>query len=173
MWPFSKTRFALDNIFIVDPLYTIPFLLLLVVALFYGKETKLRRGLNLAALLLSSTYLLWSFGIQSYAGQHFAKDLGQQYPQASYLKTSPERFTTFLWRGLAEDEANRYLSRWSIFDTSQQLTRKIIPKNDALLKDYQANEDIEKILQRRNHRVAIREQDGVRTISMLQFGIPA
>lgn len=40
LWPFTDAAYSLNSIFIVDPLYTIPFLILLLIALLVKNRMK-------------------------------------------------------------------------------------------------------------------------------------
>ena len=56
-WPFDY-RVAYQNIFVIDPFYTLPFLCFLVVAMFYKKTNPKRRKLNKLGLIISSSYIV-------------------------------------------------------------------------------------------------------------------
>ena len=55
-WPLDY-RIAWKSIFVIDPLYTIPFLICLVWLMFQTKNSRFRRNLNFAGLALSTLYL--------------------------------------------------------------------------------------------------------------------
>lgn len=59
LWPFSPTFYSLDSVFIIDPLYTIPFLILFFIALRFPSRSPRRAFRNRLALLVSTCYLLW------------------------------------------------------------------------------------------------------------------
>ena len=59
-WPFEY-RVAFKNIFVADPLYTIPFLVLVVIAMFYKRENPLRSKFNNWALIISTSYMALTF----------------------------------------------------------------------------------------------------------------
>ncbi len=54
-WPFDL-RLAFKNIFVVDPLYTVPFLVFLILAMRQKKASKKRRFYNNLGLGISSSY---------------------------------------------------------------------------------------------------------------------
>jgi len=63
--PFTNHPFGVGSIFIIDPLYTVP----LLVGVLVGVCRRDWRGLRWvnAGLVLSTAYLAWSFGAQAYA----------------------------------------------------------------------------------------------------------
>jgi len=57
--PFSGMRVAFNNIAVADPLYTVPFLICLLVAMGFNKSNKKRRFWNNVGLIISSIYDLY------------------------------------------------------------------------------------------------------------------
>ena len=68
-WPFDL-RLAFKTIFVIDPLYTLPFLACLLLVLFQKRNSKKRRLYNTLGLSISTIYLGITFIIKSLA---FAK----------------------------------------------------------------------------------------------------
>ena len=64
-WPFDF-RVSLNTISVIDPIYTLPFLIFLLITLFLKKESHLRRKINRFSLILSCTYLLTGCIIKTY-----------------------------------------------------------------------------------------------------------
>ena len=56
-WPLEY-RLAYKNIFVVDPLYTVPFLVFLLIALFHKRTNPRRRFFNNIGLIVSTTYMM-------------------------------------------------------------------------------------------------------------------
>lgn len=77
LWPFSNTAFSLNSIFIIDPFYTIPLAVLFFAALFARRLRTTVRS-SLAGLLISSVYLLASFGIKIYMNHAFVQAAEKQ-----------------------------------------------------------------------------------------------
>ena len=57
LWPL-ELRLAYKNIFVIDPLYTLPFLVFLVLAMRQKRDSRKRRKYNNLGLIISSIYLL-------------------------------------------------------------------------------------------------------------------
>ncbi len=96
--PFTDEPFAVGSIFIIDPLYTLPLLLGLGIALSGERWRRLRW--NLAGLALSTAYLGWSFAAQQYVAGTVRAQLAAA-PGADAVErmlVTPAPFTTLLWR---------------------------------------------------------------------------
>ena len=69
-WPL-ETRLAFKSIFVIDPLYTLPFLVFLILAMRSERGSEKRKRYNTLGILISSGYLLLSLGLKGLAYQKF------------------------------------------------------------------------------------------------------
>ena len=73
-WPF-EWRIAIENIFIIDPVYTLPFLTLLMLTAFQNRLSRKRKLYNSLGLIISSTYLLATLAFKGIAHYKVAEAL--------------------------------------------------------------------------------------------------
>ena len=154
-WPF-EWRIAIESVFVIDPLYTIPFLLLLLVAMFFNRESKTRRRLNTTGLILSTTYLLWGVFAQQQAENRFRKDLNARNISYTSLKAKAMPITTFYWQGIAETEEGFYLGSYSLFDNEKSsLKWKYYARKNELIATHNLSENphLIKLMQLTNHHL--------------------
>lgn len=59
-WPMDL-RLAFKTIFVIDPLYTVPFLVFLILAMLQKRTSSKRRLYNNVGLIISSSYLAFTF----------------------------------------------------------------------------------------------------------------
>lgn len=97
--PFTDHPFAVGSIFIIDPLYTLPLLLGVVLALRRPAGGGLRW--NQAGLVLSTVYLGWSFAAQQHVLQVARGSLQASGIDARQVLVTPAPFSTVLWRVVA------------------------------------------------------------------------
>ena len=121
--PFTDYPFGLGSLFIIDPLYTLPLLLGVILALKTRGERRYRW--NIAGLALSTLYASWALVAQSHV-----TDLVQQTPEARNLPAenilvSPTPFNTVLWRIVLVDETHYYEGFYSLFDRMNDPDRPI------------------------------------------------
>ncbi len=103
-WPFSQTRIAWNNISIIDPLFTIPLLILIVMA-----GVKQKRIFSVIALLWAVFYL--SLGVYQKneaikIGKKIAKDRGHS---AIRIDAKPSIGNLLLWKSIYETEEKFYV----------------------------------------------------------------
>ena len=95
-WPF-EWRVAIENIFIIDPIYTLPFLTFLLLTAFQDKLSRKRKFYNLLGLFISSTYLLITLSFKGIAHYKIAKALEKNNIEYKDINTRATYFNSILW----------------------------------------------------------------------------
>ena len=132
--PFSDYRVAFNNISVVDPLYTLPFLLCLIVAMFYNRKRARRTTWVKAGVYISSAYMLFTLGNKIYIDSVFEESFKKENISYSRFSTQPTIMNNVLWYGIAETENDYKVGFYSLLDSKQEVdTILTIPKNHELL----------------------------------------
>lgn len=143
--PFTEHRATWNTISVADPLYTLPFLLLLILAARRLRGSKSRKQLNYAGLIVSSTYLLLTiFNHFNVAEVIKSSIAAQEVPARRYL-ISPSILNNILWTGTVQGEKDQYyFSRYSIFDKKRAFEpfQPINGRHD-LLANFQGTRELE------------------------------
>ena len=132
-WPFP-TRIALNSIFVIDPLYTLPFLVCTVSVLFYQRDSNKRNQLNKLGLLFSTFYLLSTVVVKQVVTQQFEKALHSQEISYTQLSSRPAAFSTILWNANIDTPDAYLIGDYSIFDTQSIRFIKYPKKRNASTK---------------------------------------
>lgn len=132
--PFSNIRVATNNLFIIDPLFTLPMLLALVAIPWLKADDTRRRRWNALGLALATVYAGWSFAAKAVAHQRLAASLEHEAIPHSRLMSAPTPLNTLLWRGLAEGDDGLWVGYASVFDPPGTPIRwEHIPRQAAAL----------------------------------------
>jgi len=144
LWPLqeslSLTPFSIASMFIIDPLYTLPLFIALILGLIKGsKLTAFKVGLlvncqrfTMWMLLLSSSYLLLSLGLKYHAQSQAEQTLAAANIHTTRLKTMPALPTVLMWRTVAEDDQNRLIEvRGSVLDSRLPEYRYLTQYDDS------------------------------------------
>lgn len=115
-WPLTTPPVAISSIFIIDPLYTMPLLLAVVIGLAIGLQRAFGVRLQYVALAFSSLYLLSTLAGKQMADQRLAQALAAADIQPQVTFSSPTPFNTLLWRVVAVDGDEYYEGLTSWFD---------------------------------------------------------
>jgi len=143
-WPFDL-RLAFKTIFVIDPLYTLPFLVFLILALRQKRATKKRQFYNKMGLWISSSYLVLTFLLKWMAYSQFEAALKTQKIDYTQIDTRPSPLNTILWSANVETENAYLLGSYSFFDT-KLITFESYPKNHDLLGDLTENESVQRMI---------------------------
>ena len=132
--PFSNYRVAINNISVVDPIYTLPFLLCLIVVMFYRRTSARRNFWNKMGIAISSVYMLLTLGNKVYVNHVFKKSLNENKIPFSRFQTQPSIFNNILWYGIAEGEDAYHVAFYSLLDKGNQFSDwQQLPKNHDLV----------------------------------------
>lgn len=126
-WPLTPSPAAISSIFIIDPLYTLPLLLAVIVGAIWGLR---RTGMRwqYAALALSTLYLGSTLIGKQMAEQQLDAALQRDGIQAEITFSAPTPFNTVLWRvvAFAGDDYYEGVVSW-LDDSPPELER--LPRN--------------------------------------------
>lgn len=117
LWPIPG-YFEVGNIFIIDPLYTLPLLLGIGVALFSrhrgGQWCK-------AVVVVSSLYLVWGYAAQQVVADRVEKNLAAQNISDEQVLITPSPFNTLLWRVVVVEGDQYFEGLASLLDSDSQI----------------------------------------------------
>ena len=133
--PFSNYRVAFNNIAVADPLYTVPFLLCLIILMFFNRQNNKRRLWLKLGIGFSSVYMLFTIFNKLYIDNVFKSSLVDKGISYERFSVQPSILNNVLWYGIAETEENYYVGFYSLFDISNRFSDwEAIPKKRELSK---------------------------------------
>ncbi len=141
--PFSNYRVAFNNISVADPLYTVPFIICLIAAAFYHKESNKRRWFNYAGLIISSGYMIFTLVNRSVVSNAFEEKLSRHQIDYSKHRVSPTILNNLLWYCVAESEEAYHIAYHTIINPRAYDEIATIPKNHHLINDFQNDHSLE------------------------------
>ncbi len=168
--PFSDLRVGFNNLFIIDPLFTLPLLVGVLAAFFLRRDDRWRFRWNTFGLVLSSLYVVWSLGAKSVATDRIEKALADQGLPAVRLQTAPTPFNTLLWRGLAEGPEGFWIGYYSLLQPGQSVEFFYVPKNHEALGSLAGTRSIERIRWFSNGFFSAKETPEGLVVSDWRFG---
>jgi inner membrane protein len=145
-WPLDY-RLAWKTIFVVDPFYTLPFLLCLTGLLFLSRHHPRRRKLARAGLIISSAYLALTVFNKYRAHQVFAEALQVEKIKTLRLESRPTPLQNVLWAANAESPDAFYIGFYSFLDADTQIKWQRFPKNQHLPKAVADDPQVQKLKQ--------------------------
>ncbi|PLY01122.1 MAG: hydrolase [Desulfuromonas sp.] len=124
-WPLWHYPAGWASLFIIDPFYTLPLVIGVILALVMTRQTNRGHLANRAGLVVSTLYLAWSVGARLYVRVQVEQSLARQNVPYEKLLVSAGPFNTALWRivGMQAD-GNYFEGYYSLLDRSGQATLK-------------------------------------------------
>jgi inner membrane protein len=129
-WPLATPPVAWSSVFIIDPLYSIPLLLAVLVGAIAGLKGRSPRWAA-AALALSTVYLGFTLTGKQMAEERVETVMAEQGIQASQVFSTPTPFNSLLWRVIVIDDDRYHEALVSWFD-EQPPELVSIPRGKAL-----------------------------------------
>lgn len=168
-WPFD-TRLAFKTIFVIDPIYTLPFLVFLILAMRQKRTAEKRLLYNKMGLWVSSSYLALTFLLKWMAFSQFESALKTQNVDYIQIDTRPSPLNTILWSANVETKNAYLLGNYSFFDT-KPITFESYPKNHDLLGNLTENERVRRMISISQGWYTINKKDGSLYFNDLRFGL--
>lgn len=167
-WPLD-IRLAFKNVFVIDPLYTVPFLVFLILAMFQKRGTKKRRFYNNLGLTISSSYLVLTLILKGFAYQKFNKELANQKITFKTLNTKPTPLNTILWTANIETE-DSFLIGFSSFFDKNPIEFSEYSKNHEFLGDLKNHPKMQRMIAISKGWYTINKKNDTLYFNDLRFG---
>jgi inner membrane protein len=130
-WPFEY-RVVWNGVFVIDPLYTLPYTILLIMAMRKRREDPKRMRLAKIGIILSTSYLLLGVGFRWIAKNTFENRLQEKHLAYTRIDVKPMPFNILYWEATAESDSVFYNGHYSLFGDAQKISFRAIPKNHEL-----------------------------------------
>ncbi|MEM6895459.1 MAG: metal-dependent hydrolase [Bacteroidota bacterium] len=143
-WPFD-IRLAFNSIFVIDPLYTLPFLICVILVLFFNRNSKTRRRINQIGLTLSTVYLMSTLFLKQVVNKKFEAALVAQNIPFLKISSRPAALNTILWNANVETENSYWIGDHSFFDTAP-IQFVEYPKNRRASQKLEAYPNVQRLI---------------------------
>jgi len=169
-WP-HPWRIRFNNIFVADPLYTVPFLLSVIAVLFFKRTNPWRSRVNWIGIGLSSAYMLLTIVFKGAVFFELKADLLRTHTDYVQMTTRPAPLNTILWIANVELEDEYLLTYRSLLDDENDPIEWVsVKKNWHLLEPYRNNEDLQLLLHLTQGFYVAEDLGDVIQINDLRFG---
>lgn len=168
-WPFDL-RLAFQAIFVIDPLYTLPFLVLLLLTAFQRRTSFKRGRYNRLGLLMSSSYLILTLVLKGISYHYFVNGLEAQNIVYTDISVRPSPFNTILWTANIDTDDAYLIGNYSFFDT-QEIHFESYLKNHERLGALIKEDKVERLIAISEGWYTITDKAGILYFNDLRFGL--
>ncbi|MCM5663248.1 metal-dependent hydrolase [Galbibacter mesophilus] len=168
-WPL-EIRLAFKSIFVIDPLYTLPFLVFLLLAMFQKRTSRRRSFFNTVGLILSTGYLLLTLVLKFASFKKFEGALTEQNISFSEIDTRPSALNTVLWNANVDAGDYFLIGNYSFLDTKPIRFDKY-PKNHHLIEDLLSDKKLQRMIAISKGWYSISKKEDGLFFNDLRFGL--
>ncbi|MGV3572581.1 MAG: metal-dependent hydrolase [Ramlibacter sp.] len=166
--PFTDHPFGVGSIFIIDPLYTVPLLVGVGVAL--ARRDRAGARWNRAGLALSTAYLAWSVAAQWHV-DGVARKVLEARGQPAALLVTPTAFNTVLWRVVAMHPDGSYDEGfYSLLDGGRPLQLRRFEASPAVRAQLGGLETVRRLARFSHGFYKLHARDGHAWVTDLRMG---
>ena len=131
--PFTDWRVSFDSVNIIDPVYTVPLLIGVLVSVFnYKKGAKKRSFPNTIGLVISSLYLIFTLANKQHVENKIYAQLEEKNIPSFNMLTVPVGIGNMNWYGVARDNNFLHLGKYSVIEDNK-IEFHSFPINNNLL----------------------------------------
>ena len=170
-WPFD-VRLAFNNIFVIDPLYTVPFLVCLVIAAFKKRGSLSRKRVNNLGIYLSTGYLVITLLLKWSAHTKITNALKEQNITYSKISTRPGFMNSILWNANVDTEDAYLVGDYSFFD-SQPITFTAYPKKREASQKLATTTEVQRLITISEGWYILEQENKQWIYNDLRFGVIA
>lgn len=168
-WPL-ETRFSLQSIFVIDPLYTLPFLVFLILSMKKNKLDSKRQFWNRTGLIVSTSYLFLTLFVQSIVMNKFEKQLEENAISYQEIVVKPSPFNIILWTTNVKVDNGYYIADYSFFDT-KPIQFQFIPTQTELINNIEDAAVIKQLKRISEGWFCITQKEEQLLFNDLRFGV--
>lgn len=169
-WPLEY-KISFKNIFVVDPLYTLPFLVFLLMTMFQKRGTEKRARWNYWGLAISSTYMILTLVFKWITYGVFLENLKRQEIEFSEIETKPTPLNSILWSANVATDKDYLIGYYSLLDTTKEISFLKIPKNHYLLGALKEDPLIHRLIKLSKGWYTIEKKEDTLYFNDLRFGL--
>lgn len=163
-------RLSLHSIFVIDPLYTLPFLFCLIMVMRYKRTNPKREKWNRLGLIISTSYLMLTVLVQQVVKLKFEEALAEKQIAYNRKIVKPSPLNIILWNTVVETDTGYFIGDYSFFD-SQPIGFDFYPKQEELITDIQTEKVITQLQWISEGWWLITEKEGKLFLNDIRFGL--
>lgn len=169
--PFSDYRVAFNTIFVVDPLYTLPFLFCIIFAATLNRSKAKRKILNYTGIALSSGYLLFTVVNKQYVDSKFQKSMQRNNLGQYEFMSAPTPFNNLLWHASVKSNDSIWVAYYSVLDKDDDIEFLSFPRKLELSDGYAESRAYKALSRVSKGYFVLRETDRGIQFYDLRFGM--
>jgi inner membrane protein len=140
--PFTNENYSLNTLAIVDLLFTLPIIILILIAVFHKKNAARRNKLAMASLIYCFVYLGFTF-INKVRVEQIVKEslVTNNIPVTEHM-TNPTMLNNVLWYAVGSNDSTLYIGECNWLHEENPITWHSYPRNVQLMEQCKSKKDV-------------------------------
>lgn len=168
-WPLDY-KISFNNIFIIDPLYTLPMLFFLIMTIRLKRNNPQRTKYNRLALSISSSYMILTIIFKGISFGQIKNNVVNQGIQYQEIETRPTPFNSILWSVNVKTENEFYIGYYSLLDRDNNFELNKFEKNQKLLGKMESEDIVKRLIKLSEGNYTILKRGDKVVFNDLRFG---
>jgi inner membrane protein len=170
LWPITEYPFAVSNLFIIDPIYTLPLLFAFIVIFLPRVKPASALKINTFALTISTLYICWSLVVKLYIDDKVTTALNERQIKTHHYLSTPAPFSTLLWRVLVMSDGQYYEGYVSVFDSASEVSLEAYQSSDSLLTNLKDEWNVQRLQWFTKGFYSVKQEEQYIVLSDLRMG---
>jgi inner membrane protein len=141
--PFTNENYSLNTLAIVDLLFTIPMLIMVLIAVFYKKNSIRRNKLAQTTLIYCFIYLGFTFFNKVRAENIVQESIAKNNIPVIDHMTNPTMLNNILWYSVGSNDSTVFVGEFSLLHREHPIKWHSYPRNQYLMQQCKSKKDIE------------------------------
>jgi inner membrane protein len=140
--PFSNENYSLNTLAIVDLLFTVPMLVMVLIAVFHRKNMARRNKLAQASLIYCCVYLGLTFFNKARAERIVEASIVKNNIPATAHMTNPTMLNNILWYAVGSNDSTVFIGEFSLLHSQNPIKWHSYPRNQHLMEQSKSKKDV-------------------------------
>lgn len=140
--PFTNENYSLNTLAIVDLLFTLPIIILILIAVFHKKNATRRNKLAMASLIYCFVYLGFTFINKVRVEQMVQESLVANNIPVNEHMTNPTMLNNVLWYAVGSNDSTLYIGECNWLHQENPITWHSYPRNVQLMEQCKSKKDV-------------------------------
>ena len=168
--PFNHYRVSFNTIFILDPLFSISFIVGAIILVIRKANSPSRQMVARISVVISGSYLLLTMVNKVSVNEMIENSLTRSNISNENYFSTPTPLNNFLWYIVANDPKGIHIGYYSIFDKSDSIQFTTIVRNPHLTDSLKGNADVEKLIRFSQGYYMLEKENDVVVFNDLRMG---
>ncbi|MCD6019516.1 MAG: Uncharacterized protein yfhP [Bacteroidetes bacterium] len=140
--PFTNENYSLNTLAIVDLLFTVPMLILVLIAVFHRKNVVRRNRLAQTALMYCCVYLGLTFINKAQAENIVQDSMAKNNIPATAHITNPTMLNNILWYAVGSNDSTVFIGEFSLLHRKNPIKWHSYPRHQHLMQQSKSPKDM-------------------------------